>query len=169
MNRNTVLFRGVATSNNFRTDEGSPPEAPPGGDNVQTWTRTYYDSAHVEGHFTLLPPAPPTNCTAASPPWEVIDFRFNASCSNCPPFPWSLPNPGYQTDLRLRNLMNNYEVGCSYFHSDFAIAENKDWNACGVEPEDAPFLPATYFHMDRDTHTLTLNQTWLCEGEDKNL
>lgn len=168
INRNTVLFRGDATNNNFRTNEGSRPEMPPGGTNVQTWTRTYYDSAHVEGHFTLIPPGPSTDCTVTSPTWEVRDFKFNASCFGCPPILWNLPNPGYQTDFRLRNLANNYEVGCSYFHSDLAIAESQEWNFCGVDPEDAPFLPATYFRMDRETHTLSLNQSWVCEGENEN-
>ena len=39
----------------------------------------------------------------------------------------------------------------------------QDWIYCGINPEDAPSLPATWVHLDWDTHMLDINQTWQCK------
>ncbi|SPQ26228.1 a185f4ed-cad8-4a15-b505-c1e75acf2edd [Thermothielavioides terrestris] len=166
-----VLFKGDVTENYFVTNQGDRPAPPPGGTNVQMWKRTYYDTYQVEGTFTLVDPPPTTSCSLDQPPaWEIHDFQLGASCG-CPAAPFSLPNPGFRTHFTLLNLADNYSVVCDAFTSDLPILQNSTdpWNVCGVDPDDAPFLPPTWFRMDRATHMLSLNQTWLCETDDGDL
>ncbi|KAK4233220.1 hypothetical protein C8A03DRAFT_48164 [Achaetomium macrosporum] len=162
-----VLFKGEVTANYFVTGQGDRPEAPPGGSNVETWTRTYYNDYHVPGSFTLIDPAPSANCTPGPPAWEVHGFSFSESCCSPPPL-FGLPNVGWDTQFRLANLANNYTVGCSG-HSNLSDASNSEWHICGLDPEDAPWLPATLFCMDRKSHLLKVNQTWVCNTSDQSM
>lgn len=127
----------------------------------------YYDSAQIQGAFTLIPPPPSTNCntTAPFPAWEIRDFGITFPCSNCTPSPWTLPAAGYQIAFGLRNLANDYDVGCSYFRNILNTPSVPEWNFCGVDPEDAPLLPATWFQLDWESHVLKVDQTWVCEGK----
>jgi len=160
----TVLIKGVSTSNYFVTNGDSRPEPPRGGTNVQTWTRTYYSSYRLQGDFALVPPNRFTNCTsdASTPAWEVKAFGIDRPCFTCPPTPW-IPNvPVYKVGFRLRNLINNFDEGCSFAYT-LSNPAAQDWIYCGINPEDAPFLPATWVHLDWDTHMLGINQTWQCK------
>lgn len=169
--RSTILFKGVATRSYFVTNSGSPPDPPTNGSTVETWSNTYYSSYHVPGQFTLIPPPPSLTCTTANSSnsgWEIDDFTFTPS-SPTVGLPWTLPQAGYTISFGARNLINNYSVWCSYFHSVLAAAPDPPRQYCGtVDPEDAPFSPATLFHVDWDTHILQVNQSWNCNGQGDN-
>lgn len=109
--RNIVLFRGVATANYFRSNEGFPPDPPTNDSRVETRTRMYYESARVEGDFTLIPPPPSTYCTITDLPglgWEIDNFTLTPTCTTCVVLLWSLPNAGYEVTFGVLNPVNNY-------------------------------------------------------------
>jgi hypothetical protein len=70
-----------------------------------------------------------------------------------------IPDLGYQIGFGLRNLVNDYDVRCSASRSFTSLPSVQEWNYCGVYPEDAPFLPVTWFNLDWDTHILEFKQT----------
>ncbi|KAK3304687.1 uncharacterized protein B0T15DRAFT_486221 [Chaetomium strumarium] len=151
-----VLFKGEVTANYLtlsrtgvidRTHVTHPREAATSR-NGQGRT-SYYDDGHIEGSFILVDPAPFTNCNLGAPTWEVHGFSV--------------------TDFRLASLANNYTVGCSG-HSNLSDApSNNEWHICGVDPEDAPWLPFTMFRMDRQSQLLKVHQTWVCNSPDHNM
>jgi hypothetical protein len=157
--------------NYFVTNRNPRPEPPAGGSNVvPTWIVTYYSTYQIGGTFTLLPPAPTKKWTKGPPEWEIMNFDFVAACFSCGNFfPWTIPSLGYITQFRIRNSANDYDADCFANLHDLPLYRSAEWSHCGVEPGDAPFLPPTWFYMNRDRHTLLINQSWVCEEEDQNL
>ena len=176
----TAVFKGSAVYTEFNTVDHTsadpPPTMPPEGINLRWWQRLRNPTGSAPGSLLITDPAPPTpKCSSSSPPaggieWEVTDFNLFASC-NCPPRLWDPASAGFRTQFNLINPAiggkgGGYEVNCDYTHADLTMSPVYDWYFCGgVDPEDAPLLPGTWFRMHRESHTLSINQTWVCEGD----
>jgi hypothetical protein len=175
----TALFKGALPGSQFLSNQDTPPDLPPNATNLQTWTRHYYSSFTIDGRFTLLPSPLSLPCSlpaATTTTWEIDNFSFNASCFHCwdpdDPFANGFPDltpsyPGFETGFHLVNRASGYEVDCYNLQTDYLNFAHREWYTCGWDPDDAPYMPVTWFKMDRDNHTLSFNQSWTCDDERK--